>query len=163
MNIAPKISKFLGAGIGFALLTACGGGMGGPQFDPESPGGEAYLYRESIMTLVADKMGLIGGMAREEIPLDEAKFVKATHDLAALSGMLMEGFENDTIVPGSRSMPDIWSNMDDFKAKAMDFETAAKGLAAAADSGGFASAQGLVQGTAGTCGGCHRSYRERTE
>jgi cytochrome c556 len=162
MNIAPKISKILGAGIGFALLAACGG-MGGQQFDPESPEGEAYLYREAIMTLVADKMATIGGMAREEIPLDEAKFVKATKELAALSGMLLEGFEIDVVVDGSRSLPDIWANRSDFEQKAMDFETAAGGLAAAAESGGFASAQGLVQGTAGTCGGCHRSYRQRTE
>lgn len=156
-----KALKILGTVSGLALLAACGGG--GPQFDAESPEGQAYLFRDSLMTLVADKMATLGGMAREEIPLDEEQFVKDASDLAALAGMTLEGFETEGLVAPSRSLPEIWSNWDDFQQKAMDFQEAAEALADAAQSGGFAAAQGMVQGTAGTCGGCHRTYRARTE
>ncbi len=152
----------MGAVTGFLLLGACGGG-GAPAFDAESPAGQAYLYRQSVMTLAANKMAMIGGMAREEIPLDEAAFVQATADLAALAGMTAAGFEMPGIVGPSRSLPVIWEDEGDFAQKTNDFVEATAGLAEAAASGGFAAAQGLVQGTAGTCGGCHRTYRERTE
>lgn len=158
-----KITFSILASLSFLSLAACGGGGGGPAADAETPEGEAYAYREAVMHLIADKMGTIGGMAREEIPVDEAVFTKATADLVALSGMILEGFEVQGIATGSRSLPEIWTEWDDFQQKANDLATAAAGLAQAATTGGFAAAQGLVQGTAGNCGGCHRVYRERTE
>jgi len=160
-----KTSSFFaitGAALGFLLLTACGGGGGAPA-DADTPEGQAFQYRQSVMRLAASKMAMVGGMAREEIPLDEAAFVKATADLAALAGMSLEGFETQGIATGSRSLPEIWDNWDDFQQRNSDFAEATQSLAETAASGGFALAQALVQGTAGTCGGCHRGYRQRTE
>jgi cytochrome c556 len=158
-----KPSRFLpltGLVLAASLLTACGGGG---MAEDDSPEGQAFQFRDAVMHLLAAKMGTIGGMAREEIPLDEAVFDKAVNDLAALSGMVTEGFMPEGIPAGSRSLPDVWTNWSDFQQKAQDLESAADGLAAAVESGGFAAAKGMVQGTAQTCGGCHRSYRERTE
>lgn len=161
MNRVSSAITATGILVGFLALTACGGGG---MVEDDSPAGQAFAYRHSVMTLASSKMAKIGGMAREEIPLDEEAFVKATQDLAALAGMNLEGFEmTDEIAPGSRALPEIWANWDDFQQKNNDFVQATQGLAEAATSGGFASAQGLVQGTAGTCGGCHRTYRQRTE
>ena len=152
----------MASAFGFLLLSGCGGG--GPMVDEDAPGFEAYEYRHSLMHLAANRMGLIGGMAREEIPLDEAQFVEATAQLAMLAKMNMAGFEmGDEIVAQSRALPDIWTNMDDFKQKDQDFVDATQRLADAAADNGFAAAQGLVQGTASTCGSCHRAYRKREE
>jgi len=161
MKNAPSAITTTGLILGFLALTACGGGG---MVEDDSPAGQAFAYRHSIMTLAASKMATIGGMAREEIPLDETVFVKATQDLAALAGMSLDGFEmNQEIAAGSRALPEIWSNWNDFQQKNSDFVQATQGLADAATRGGFETAQGLVQGTAGTCGGCHRTYRQRTE
>jgi cytochrome c556 len=158
----PVLSKKFAAVLSFLLLSACGG-QGGGGADADTPEGQAFMYRDSVMTILANKMGTIGGMAREEIPLDEAVFTKAVNDLTSVAGMVTEGFMPEGIPSGSRSLPEIWTNWGDFEQKAQDLQTAAQGLADAVSSGGFAAAQGLVQGTAGTCGGCHRMYRERTE
>jgi cytochrome c556 len=158
-----KPSRFLpltGLVLAASLLTACGGGG---MAEDDSPEGQAFQFRDSVMHLLAAKMGTIGGMAREEIPLDDAVFNKAVHDLAALSGMVTEGFMPEGIPAGSRSLPDVWTNWSDFEQKAQDLQDAADGLVASVERGGFAAAKEMVQGTAQTCGGCHRSYRERTE
>jgi cytochrome c556 len=155
------LTLWSGIGVGFLLLTGCGGG--GMPADADTPEGQAFAYRHAVMEVLANKTATIGGMAREEIPLDEAVFTKATADLAALAGMVTEGFDTEGIATGSRATPEIWSNWDDFVAKAGDLEQAAQALADAAATGGFSAAQGMVQGTVGNCGGCHRSYRAPDE
>ena len=110
-------------------------------------------------------MGPIGAMAREEVPVDEAVFAKNVNDLVAAAGMIAEGFGADVsnTPAGSAALPEIWTNMDDFNERAANMFNAAQELAQVVEDGGFAAAQGLVQSTAGNCGACHRSYRQRDE
>ena len=162
MKKTSSIVTMAGAALGFVLLSACGGG-GGPAADADSPEGEAFAYRQAVMRLAANKLGTIGGMAREEIALDEAQFVKATVDLGALSAMIIDGFQTEGAATGSMTLPAAWEDFGDLEEKATNLVDATQGLARAAQTGGFAAAQGLVQGTAGNCGGCHRVYRERAE
>ena len=97
--------------------------------EDDSPEGQAFLYRDAVMTVLAGKTLTIGGMAREDIPLDEAEFSKAVNDLAALAGMVVEGLMPEGIPAGSRSLPEVWENWDDFVDKAADLENAAAALA----------------------------------
>lgn len=156
-----------GALLSLALLSACGQGQapagGGTAALEETPEGRAFLYRQAVMRVAANKTATLGSMARGEIPVDEAAFAKAANDLVAVAGMMTEGFMPQGMPEGSRALPEIWMNWADFEQKATDLATAAQGLADATASGGFSAAQALVQGTAGTCGGCHRTYRMRTE
>jgi cytochrome c556 len=137
-------------------LAACGGG---PKFDEDSPEGQAYIYRSSLMEVVSHEMALIGGMARGDIPADEQKFKMAASNLATLSAMVPDAFMQNLTVPGSRAMPEIWQNWDDFKMKAQQFADGAMTVNMAAQSGGIDAAKGAVQQLAQTCGGCHRNYR----
>jgi cytochrome c556 len=162
MKIASSRLTVLGAGLSFVLLAACGGG-GGPPADADTPEGQAFEFRDAVMHVAAYKLETVGGMAREEIPLDEAVFVKSTADLAAAAGMIVEGFQTEGIATGSRALPDIWSNWDDFQKKANDTAQSTAALAEAAANGGFAAAQSLVQPAQQSCGACHRAYRARTE
>lgn len=125
----------------------------------DSPEGQAYAYRQAVMDLIANKMGTVGGMARGDIPDDQAAFTKAAADLVTLAGMVTEGFEQEGIVAASRAMPEIWANMGDFEAKAQDFANAISAVSAAAQSGDFAGAKELAGNVGGTCGACHRPYR----
>jgi cytochrome c556 len=144
---------------GFAALTACGAGGS----DPETPEFEAFKYRDSVMHLLEDKTLIINQMYREQVPLDEEIFVEATQDLAALANMMLDGFENQTLVPESRADPAIWENWDDFEARANNLIEGASALAEAASTGGFAAARGFVEGAVGTCGSCHNRYRADEE
>jgi cytochrome c556 len=163
MKKSGSLLAMMGAVLSLSVLSACGSQQGGAAADADTPEGAAFQYRQAVMRIVANKMTTIGGMAREEIPLDETAFKKATADLAVMAGMITEGFMPAGAPSGSKSLPEVWTNWSDFQQKATDLSNAAAGLAAAAQTGGFAAAQGLVQGTAGTCGGCHRTYRMRAE
>jgi cytochrome c556 len=145
------------------LLAGCGQGGGAGAEADDSPEGQAYEFRHAVMELVARKNGVLGGMARGEVPDDQALFTKSASDLVALSGMILEGFQTPGIVAGSRSVPEIWSNMADFTQKATDFQNAARAVAAAAQSGDFAGAKELAGQIGPTCGGCHRPYRASVE
>jgi cytochrome c556 len=151
----------IAASLALVALAGCGGG-GAPMAD-DSPEGQAYAYRQAVMDLIAAKMGTVGGMARGDIPDDQAAFTKAAADLVTLTGMIAEGFQTQGIAAGSRSLPDIWSNMADFQAKAQDTVNAVTAVANAAQSGNFAGAKELAGNIGGTCGACHRPYRAAAE
>ena len=144
-------------------LTVAGCQGGGDAEMDDSPEAQAFRYRQAVMRVIAQKMMPLGGMARGDVEVDEELFEKSATDLATVAGMTTEGFMPQGIPAGSRSVPAIWDNWSDFEAKAQDFQQAAQALADAATSGGFAAAQSLVQPVAQTCGGCHRTYRERVE
>lgn len=146
------------------LLAGCGqSGGGGAAAEDDSPEAQAYEFRHAVMELVARKNGVLGGMARGEVPDDQALFTKSATDLAALASMVTEGFQTPGIVAQSRSLPDIWTNMGDFTQKAADFQNAANAVAQAAQSGDFAGAKQLAGNVGPTCGGCHRPYRAAAE
>lgn len=158
--IGRQILRTLATGSAFALLAACGGGgSSGPSFDPESPEGAAYIYRQAVMDLANVKGRLMLSMAREEVEIDEAAFIEAAQDFAALSAMMIDGFENQTLVAESRTDPAVWENWSDFEAKMGALEQASAELAETAASGGFDAARGLVQSTMRSCGDCHNPYR----
>lgn len=160
MKMTFRIAS-IGAMIALGVTAGCGGG-GSAEVD-DSPEAQAFRFRDAVMTIVAQKMVPLGGMARGEIPVDEELFTKTASDIATMAGMTTEGFMPQGIPAGSRSMPEIWDNWSDFEQKAQDFQQAAQAVADAAESGGFQAAQGLVQPLAQTCGGCHRSYRAPEE
>lgn len=145
--------------LGLALTAGCSGGGVDRDALAETPEGQAFLFRDAVMTLVASKMLTVGDMARGDIPADDAVFTKAATDLAALAGMATEGFMPQGIPDGSRAMPEIWDNWSDFEARAMDFQNAARAVADAAQSGGLEGARDLVRPLQQTCGGCHSTYR----
>jgi len=147
------------AALGMALTAGCGGGGIDRDALAETPEGQAFLFRDAVMTLVAAKMLTVGDMARGDIPADDAVFTKAATDLAALAGMTTEGFMPEGIPAGSRAMPEIWQNWSDFEARARDFQQAAQAVADAAQNGGLQAARDLVRPLQQTCGGCHSTYR----
>lgn len=144
-----------------AFVAACGG-SGTAELE-DTPEAQAYLYRNGVMEIAAYKARIIAGMHREQIPLDEEQFVQATQDLAAVSGMLLDGFMPEGLVPPSRAEPELWENWQDFEQKARAFQEAAEMLAQTAEAQGFEAARGLVQSTVGTCSDCHSPYRASDE
>lgn len=148
----------LAAVLALSTVAACDSGDRQPQLD-DTPEAAAYTMRDGLMQVVAWKLTQMRAMADGEITADNAVFVKYAEDLVALSGMATEGFIPDSIVPGSRALPAIWQDWNDFVRLAGDLETSAEALAAAARSGGVAGSDAALRSFAQTCGNCHRGYR----
>ena len=77
-------------------LAGCGGG-GMPEAD-DSPEGQAYAYRQAVMELIANKMGTVNGMARGEIPDDQAAFTKAAAAVIAFTAVRQTSMSGSIIV-----------------------------------------------------------------
>ncbi|MDG5496430.1 cytochrome c [Niveispirillum sp. BGYR6] len=60
----------------------------------------------------------------------------------------------------SEAKPNIWENMDDFKAKTVAFQTASAELVTAAAGGDKAAIGAALGKVGGTCKGCHETYRK---
>jgi cytochrome c556 len=157
------------------VLVACGqapdGGAAGPQgaadVDVESSEYAAMEYRQGLMHVIAFKAGTLRDMADGNIPVDEETFVEFATDLAAVAGMIEEGFlagSDSEALPGSNALPGIWANWNDFLERAATLQTAVQTVASQAQSGGFQAAQAAASEQIGpACGNCHREYRQRNE
>jgi cytochrome c556 len=158
-------TKLLGALVVPFLVISCGQGSGGGQAEvDDSPEATAFRYRQAVMRAIAYKTGQLRGMAQGEIPANDEAFKKHSRDLAVLGSMIPEGFiPNSGDVEGTAALPEVWTNMADFEMKAEQFTAGAQALADAAERGGMAAAQGMVQGVGQSCGDCHRPYRRRNE
>src|SRR5688500_18601138 len=122
-----KLATLTGVSLVSLLLASCGGTTSAPVDD--TPEGQAFQYRQGIMRALAYKVGQARAMAQGEIPADNAAFAKDANDIAALAGMVTEGFIPNSAVAGSAALPDIWTNMPDFQMKAADLQNAATALA----------------------------------
>lgn len=157
MNKAVRSIAAVGAVIGLGVIAGCSSGE--PAVDPMSPEGAAFLFRESVMTIVGNKMMTLNNMVRGEIPADDQLFTKAANDLVAMAGMTTEGFMPQGTPGNSRAAPEIWSDWENFESRAAAFEEAAQAVANAANNGGLEAARDLVRPLSQTCGGCHMNYR----
>jgi cytochrome c556 len=128
----------------------------------EEPFENQVEARQGQFKLLALNVGVLGGMARGNVDYDAALATLAAENIVAIAAlnqapMWPEGSDGMSI-DGTRAMPDIWENFDDFAAKWGAVGTAAAGLPAAVGSGvaGIGPALGPL---GGTCKDCHDTYR----
>jgi cytochrome c556 len=116
--------------------------------------------RKQHMKEVGTQTKTGGGMAKGEVPYDQAKaqgiftaYVKAGEDLPKL-------FPETSKTGGdTAALPTIWANMSDFTAKAAKFVADSKAaLSSVKDLDSF---KGAFSGVTKNCGGCHETYRAK--
>lgn len=151
----------LGAAFGVMLGAACS--PGGREAVDDSEEGLAFQYREGLMHAISWKVAGLRAMADGEVPADDEAFSEGATDVAALAGMVIDGFIPGSNVPGSRALPEIWENWEDFTRRMEEMQMAADSLVAAARSGGVAGSDSALRSLAQTCGNCHRTYRAPDE
>ena len=124
-------------------------------------GDEAVIkYRQSLMKGQSGHLGALFGIVKGGAGSREHMAVHA-QALAAVSGMLIVGFEQRTEGGKTRAKPDIWSDWDGFKKAAMDMEKATADVKTAVASGDD-EAIGAALGAAGDgCKGCHKKFRAK--
>jgi cytochrome c556 len=111
--------------------------------------------RQELMdTHVAD-MKILGGMAKGEVAFDAAAAEAAKAALVASSADIGAKFETQAEDPKSKSKPEIWTNWDDFLAKA----TALNAAATALDVTSVETIGAGLGAIGGACQDCHKSYQ----
>ncbi|MFK7975087.1 MAG: cytochrome c [Halioglobus sp.] len=117
-------------------------------------------YRQSWFALVALNFGPMTSMLKGDIPWNDAQMANWGKELGALASMDgTRGFAPGSEKGTTRAKPEIWKNMDDFKAKMGDFTEAATNLAAVSGSGDKKAIAGAIAATGKSCKGCHDEYK----
>jgi cytochrome c556 len=139
-------NKMLVLGLVFA------GGMAVAQ-DAKDPTVVAW---KALMMKNAGAAKTLGGMASGKVAFDQAAADAAKASLIEDSKATPAAFQTEAADPASRALPAIWTNWDDFVAKA-------GGLAAAAEALDTSSAETIAAGMeaiGGACGACHKLYQK---
>ena len=122
----------------------------------------AVKVRKAQMQIYTYNLGVLGAMAKGQLPYNAETATNAANSLAAASGMRipgawLPGTDSDSF-EGSRALPAIWENGDDVRAKAVALWEASTDLSDAAGMG-LDEMKAAFGPVGGACGACHKAYR----
>ena len=111
--------------------------------------------RMDTMQAVRANVAILGDMAGGKTAFDAAAAKTAQAALAAAAASATEKFKPQETDPVSEAKPEIWTNWDDFAAKADALSKAA----AALDPSSLDTVKAGMGAVGGTCKACHSVYR----
>jgi len=123
---------------------------------------DTVAARQGQFKLFALHIGPLVGMAQGNMPYD-ADLAQAAADnlvkLTTLDQSLLwpEGSDNFSM-DGTRALPAIWENPEDFVAKLAALQEGTQAMQAVAGDG-LDAVRGALGGIAGACSACHQAYR----
>lgn len=121
---------------------------------------DAIKYRKSGMFVMATHFGRVAAMANGRIPFD-AKVAAENADIAAaLSKVVYAGFAEGTDKGDTKAKPEIWTEMDKFRAAASKMQDEMAKLNLAAKSGNLDAMKAAAGETGKACKACHDTYRK---
>ncbi len=111
--------------------------------------------RQELMDINGGSAKILGGMAGGKVPFDAAAAEAAKAALVAASAEIGAKFEMQATDPKSSAKPEIWTNWDDFLAKASALNAAATAL----DVSSVETIGAGMAGIGGACQDCHKTYQ----
>jgi len=142
MNLISKL-------IAFGLILAAGVAAAQDATNP------AVIARKDLMKSNGMSVKILGDMAGGKAAFDAVAAAAAAAQLAANAADVAAKFEVNEVDPASKASPDVWTNWDDFMAKADALGAAAKAM----DTSTVEGVQAGLAGVGGACKDCHTSYR----
>ncbi len=122
-------------------------------------------YRQSVMKANAGHIGAMFGILKGKAASAE-HFAMHASALADLAKMTRNIFPKSSSKAGgeTKALDAIWEKPDEFEKVLTVFETEAAKLAEVAKTGDMAAAGAQLGALGkGACGGCHKSFREKTK
>ena len=117
----------------------------------------AVKARMDGMSAIAEDIKTLGQMAKGATTFDADVARLAAASIANQASAIPELFEADETDPMTEARPEIWSNFDDFTAKANELEEIAVGLSTSiAVPADLTSA---IRTLGANCQSCHTDYR----
>ena len=120
-------------------------------------GSAVVQYRQSLMEAFRTHMGGVRAALGDAAPIGHAEHHAVAFERMAQA--LANAFPAGSAGEGSRALPAIWENRDDFMNKVSAIQTATAGLVTATGSGDADTIGAALQAVQGTCGSCHDAYR----
>lgn len=118
----------------------------------------AVKARMDGMSAIAENMKTLGQMAKGATEFDAEVARSASASIAKHASETPGLFKANETDPKSEARPEIWSNFEDFTAKATELETIATGLSTSINDPSDLNAAMSALGA--NCKSCHSVYRE---
>jgi cytochrome c556 len=149
------MKKAIAVAIGVLVLSA--GLIAVAQTKPE----DSIKYRRSAMFLVGSNFGPLAAMAQGKRPYDKEAAIKHASVVAFVSKLPIEGFVPGTDTGDTKAKPEVWQDMDDFKAKMDKMNQETGKLSQVAQTGDFEALKAQVGETGKACKACHDKFRNK--
>ncbi len=124
---------------------------------------DTVAARQSQFKLLAFNIGPLVGMAQGNMPYDAAMAQAAADNLVAVASLnqarLWPEGTDSMAMDGTRALPAIWDDLEDFTTK---FEALRTGVAEMQTAAGqdLDALRGALGGVGGACTACHDAYRQ---
>ena len=141
--------KFISKTIVAGLILTAGVAFAGKSTDPDA------MARQTLMGTIGMNTKVLGEMAGGKVAFDAAAAEAAKAALADAASKIAATFEPQGTDAESKAKPDIWTNWDDFVAKADALNKAAVAMDATTVEGIGAG----MAGVGGACKDCHSKYQ----
>ncbi len=136
--------------------------VGGVVWVAQAAPADDVKARQAVMKELGSNVGAITKMLKGEAPYDAAVAQKSADAIAAAAKKAPDAFKPNTGDAGpTEAKATIWSNWQGFAEKAAALDTEASKLADVAKKGDQAALAEQMKALGGTCGACHREFREK--
>lgn len=118
-------------------------------------------YRQTVMKAIGAHMGGIGAVLKGEVDYGPKHIEEHAEAINGMAQILADAFREDVGTSGGETAAkqEIWSDWNDFVAKAKGLEEAAGNLGDLAEGGDMAAIGDGVKALGGACGACHNTFR----
>lgn len=141
--------KFFTKTIIAGLILTAGVAFAGKSTDPDA------MARQTLMGINGMNAKLLGDMAGGKVPFDAVAAEAARTAIVEVAGKIPATFEPQGTDAESKAKPDIWTNWDDFVAKADALNKAAMAM----DTSSVEGIGAGMAGVGGACKDCHTKYQ----
>jgi cytochrome c556 len=150
-----KLNRTIALGLAAMTLAA---GVAAAQDAVEA----AVKARKGQFEVMAQSMGVLGGMARGNVPYNAQAASAAAGNIATITKLnqsaLWPAGSHNGALKNTRAQPNIFENVADFTAKWETLGKRATALQAAAGNG-LDALRPAIGGVGGACQDCHEKYR----
>ena len=122
---------------------------------------DAIKYRQGVFRVIGWNFGSMAAMAKGKKPYDAAVFARNAEIVAFMSKLPLEGFTPGSETGDTRAKPEIWLDMDDFKAELEKMQQEVAALEKVAKTGNFDASKDQLGEAGQACKACHDKYREK--
>ncbi|MGB0958785.1 MAG: c-type cytochrome [Halocynthiibacter sp.] len=125
---------------------------------------DAIGARRGYFSLLGSDMGALAAFAKGEKEFDAVTSQRHADNLKALTTysiahLMVPGTSSTDMAGKTRAKAEIWTNLDDYMAKAGDFVAAVGELQA--NAGTLDGVRANLGKVGGTCKACHKDYRQK--
>lgn len=121
---------------------------------------DAIKYRKAAMTVMAAHFGRVAAMANGKAPFDAKAAADNAEIATAMSKLPFAGFIDGSDKGETKAKPEIWTEMDKFRAGATKMQDEMVKLSAAAKGGNLDGIKAAAGEVGKACKGCHDNYRK---